>query len=211
MPRPLPRLDLAFAANAAASLGLVRRIEAARVAGRRGDQNRISLTDVELAYELAFLRVFTAWEALLEDVFLRLMCGYERSGVAETLVGGAAPHRTLALAEAAMLHGQQYVLWHNPARVVQRAQSTLINGNFQQVIQSAQARLGQLAAVRHRIAHEQHDASAQFNSVSMAIAGKRYKASRPGRFLRDVSSNPPDRWIDALTAELRSLATQLCT
>lgn len=211
MPRPLPRLDLAFAANAAASLGLVQRIEAARVAGHQGDQNRITLTDVELAYELAYLRVFTAWEALLEDVFLRLMCGYTRGGVAEAMVGGAAPYRTLALAEAAMLHGQQYVLWHKPARVIQRAQTTLANSNFQQVIQSAQARLGQLAAIRHRIAHEQHDASVQFNTVSMAIAGKRYKASRPGRFLRDVSNNPPDRWIDTLAAELESLAAQLCT
>lgn len=211
MPRALPRLDNGFAASAAASLALVQRIEAARVAGQPGNPNRLSVTDVELAYELAYLRVFTAWEALLEDVFIRLMCGYTRGGMAEVLAGGAAPHKTIAIAEAAMLHGNQYVLWHKTAKVVARAQATFVNSNFQQVIQSAQGRLDRLAAIRHRIAHDQHDAAAKFDAASMAIAGKRYRGARPGRFLRDVSNTPPDRWIDVLTGELESWATQLCT
>jgi hypothetical protein len=210
MPRPLPRLDLTFAASARAAISLVQRIEGARVAGRPEDQDRIRLNDVELAYELAYLRVFTAWEVLLEDIFVRLMCGYTRGGAAEALVGRAVPYRKISDAEAAMLHGQQFVLWHNSAKVINRANLTLVTSNFAQVIASAQGRLDQLSAIRHRIAHDQRDAAVNFNAASMSMAGRRYKGSRPGRFLRDISSNPPARWLSELTDQLESLARQLC-
>ncbi|CAN7361084.1 hypothetical protein [Bosea psychrotolerans] len=194
-----------------ASLALVQRLEAA-LALRGQNGLLITLTDVELAYELAYLRVFVAWESFLEEAFLRLMCGYEHSAGQEPLLPGSAYHSKISDAEAALLNGRQYVLWHNVSSVIGRAAGNFRNSRFENILASAQQRLAHFGAIRHRIAHEQKDGAQKFNAATMALAGKRYRAARPGRFLRDAQANaiPQTRWMSQVCAELEALAQQIC-
>ena len=66
-----------------------------------------------LAYEIAFLRVFCEWEALLADATLRMMMGYESVLYSPTFPAGVSKSNTIADAEHALLEGQPYILCHN--------------------------------------------------------------------------------------------------
>lgn len=212
MPRKLPRLDVTLGKQVTAALSLVSRLEVARISSNRDETNKISLMDVEFAYEIAYLRVFLAWEVFLEEALLRFMCGYKYANGQEPLRHGVNYFRRIADAEAYIRGSNRYVLWHNPDTVINRASEFFNNSNYEQVIASDQQRLKHLANIRHRIAHAQKDAAYKFNITTMAISGKRYRASRPGRFLRDwqYGSNPPRRWIGAIFRDLEALAQQIC-
>jgi hypothetical protein len=193
---------------------LIERLERANVfLGQISTQPQIGVVTIELAYELAFLRVFLAWEVFLEDVFLRLLCGYARSGGAlEPLAAGQNYRRTLADAEIAVLQGRAYKLWHNPTDVVDRAKIFFTGSAFELAIASKQADLGYYAAIRHRIAHAQEHARIQFDLATMQLAARRYRGSRPGRFLRDWKRGTmlPTRHFSAIVDDLAVLAKLIC-
>jgi hypothetical protein len=204
---------LEFSRRISFAISFTERIEQTRIRGGAGAGAILSISDVEFSYELAFLRIFLAWEILLENVLVRLMCGYQHSGGQETLKGGGPYYKTLADAEAAVLGGRLYKLWHNPRHVIERAEAFLTQTRFEAVLKSAEASLARYAAVRHRIAHSQKHTEREFDRATMSLAGKRYQGSRPGRFLRDwvPASNPPRRWISAPSDELKGLAQQICS
>ncbi len=211
MPRSLPRFDLLFRTELLSALALVNRLEVAMAGADRRNPNRIRLQDVELAYELAFVRIFTKWEVVLEQIFLRLMCGFSSNTGQVNLHNGKAYSSTIGRAESDLLNGRSYLLWHNPEHVINRASNTFINSNYEKVLASAENRLKHFAAIRHRVAHAQRDAAAKFDAATMTLSGKRYRASRPGRFLRDwsINANPPERWLPLIASELDSLVAQL--
>lgn len=214
MPRPLPALADDFEREIAQAIDLTSRIEAAQLAlhGLGALRGEIGLTGLEQSYELAYLRTFLAWEVFLESTFYRLLCGYTSLGVQEIRVGGAAYTRTFADAEAAVLGGRGYVLWHNPDHVIARADRFFQPGQYRLVIASATTRVGYFAAIRHRIAHSQDHAKRTFDQVTASLAGRRYRASRPGRFLRDWApgAHPPERWLHVISDEMLGLARQIC-
>ncbi len=214
MPRRLPPLANHFIASAQAAQDLIMRLEAAHVylSGQQA-QHQIGLNALELSYELAYLRIFTAWEEFQEQVFLRRLCGYEdANGYREPLVSGQNYRPTLALAESAYLGGLQYKLWHDPVKIVARVKIFFVASHFATVIGSRQAALGEFAAVRHRVAHSQKHARSEFDAATMSIAARRYSASRPRRFLRDWKNTiyPRKRWIASIADDLGALARQIC-
>lgn len=220
MPRQIPRFDQRLAIQAQLAIGLVRAGERARALGGAIAKQEWTISRLEWLHELAYLRVFAAWEMTLEAVFCRSLCGYVSNVGQETLVAGLVPggghYSTLAAAEAAMLEGQQFKLWHDPTKVITRCQRFFMSGPgypaaIQTTISSDMARLTHFANIRHRIAHDQKDAKAKFDAATVALTGHTYPASRPGRFLRDkdVSTNPPRRWLDVVVLELVSLANQI--
>jgi hypothetical protein len=176
-------------------------------------------TRIEALYELAFMRLFADWESLLEDVFHRCLCGFAPRAGRETLVPGLVPagthFRKVADAEAAVLNGQAYVLWHNPARLIGRCQRFFRSGaaypnTIENVISSNLTRLQHLGAIRHRVVHNQSDARTNFDAACLTIAGRTFPKSRPGKLLREFdASTPPRRWLDVFSAELVGLASQM--
>lgn len=212
MPRALPRYDIEFARSVAFALGYTVRVEQARLGGALAGANRVTLADVEYSYELGFLRIFLSWEELLERTLLRLLCGYRRATGPEPLIAGASYFPNLTAATAAILDGQRYKLWHDPGQVIGRAQRFLDNSSYEAVLDSARGRIELFAMIRHRIVHSQIDAQQRFDGAAMALAARRYRGSRPGRFLRDwtVLAGQQTRWINVAAGELEGLATQLC-
>jgi hypothetical protein len=169
------------------------------------------LARIELLYEFAFLRVFLGWEQYLEKTFLRYLCGYQSTLGVCTPVPGTVPFPTLATDEAALLGARQYVLWHKPSTVITRARQFWSASFHELVVQSNQPRLEYMASVRHRIVHAQDDAIRNFDQATMALAGRRYRGARPGRFLRDwnIGVSPQERWLVTLSNELASLSAQI--
>lgn len=212
MSRRIPHLHLSLAAKMESSVGLLRRIEIARAKANHLDADRIKLHDVELAYELAYLRIFVEWEVFLEKALSRFMCGFEHSGGMEPLKTGLGYARRISDAKNALLNNRDYILWHNPDKVIQHANRILNGSRFEIIIASARVSLENFAAIRHRVAHSQEDAAVKFDRATMVIAGRRYRASRPGRFLRDWNPSVahPQRWLSTIRDDLLSLATQIC-
>jgi hypothetical protein len=212
MPRIIPPLDREFTRQLSLAFEFVARVEAVNMAARQDRRLALSTANVELSYELAFLRIFLAWELFLEDALTRFISGYHHSSGREPLKPGQQYFRSLSLAETAILGGGRYRLWHNPTHVISRAQTYLQNSRYELIIASAQVRIGYFAAIRHRIAHAQKHAAVEFDMTTMMLTGRRYRGSRPGRFLRDrvPSLQPPVRWISAIGSELEGLARQIC-
>jgi hypothetical protein len=173
---------------------------------------RLTLTGLELAYELAYLKVFLLWESFQEQVFFRLLSGFASNGGPEPRLGGAPYVRTLALAEAAVLGGKDFVLWHNPVRVIGRSDRFFepAGSYFRNVILVNSAALTHYAAVRHRVAHSQEHARGAFDTATMAVASRRYPGGSAGKFLRDSDGQAAPKWINVITGELSKVAHQFC-
>jgi hypothetical protein len=213
MARQMPGLEAEFRTRVAEAIRLAQIGEVARAESVVGSDTRKNLhhSRIELLYELAYLRIFSAWEAFLEQTFFRYLCGYtSRAGTAIALAGTSFS-TTLGAAELRVLSGRDYVLWHSPSKVVQRSQRFFQSCPLEIVLQSNISRLEALASIRHRITHSQNDARKKFDTATMSLAGKRYRGSRPGAFLRDydVSLTPQVRWLEELGHELMSLAIQI--
>lgn len=212
MPRRMPPYSATLGIKVREAIALGRAGDLVAATNRTGSQLRKEwpVGRLEFLYELAYLRIFVEWERFLEDTFLRYLCGYVSvRGQCRPAAGQA--FRNLGLAEAAMLGGRPFALWHDPVRVVTRSQRFFNNGFHEIVISSHSSRLEHLSAIRHRIVHDQFDARQKFDAAAMNLVGRRYLASRPGRLLRDwdPTAIPPRRWLETFGAELIALANQI--
>ena len=213
MPQLTPSLEAEFRTRVTAAIRLAEIGEVARFEAAAGSQSRRNLhpARIELLYELAYLRIFVSWEAFLEQVFLRYLCGHVSARGPVVLATGISAIRTIADAEAAVLGNRRFVLWHDPQKVIARSKRFFTKCPIETIVLSNATRLEHLASVRHRITHSQKDARRRFDKATMLIAGKRYRGARPGSFLRDVDTTgtPPQQWIKQLGAELQGLAKQI--
>jgi hypothetical protein len=174
-----------------------------------GQPASISITLIELTYELIFLRIFGFWESFLEQTFVRLMCGYSITGGPEPLLTGQSYSATLSDAYSRLLGTQHYVAWYVPSDMVGRCRRFFDGGNFELVIASATQILQDQSTTRHQIAHVQAHATIKFDDMSMRLVGKRYPGSRPGRFLRSNRAGTNQSWLEHFSAQLKGLSIQI--
>jgi hypothetical protein len=208
MPRPLPAFGTSFCAHVDRMLDVCVSIENARLLSGAAEPIRRELNHVRLAhlYEAVYLRIFSLWEVFLEETCVRYMLGYQSpTHSPRVLIGGIA---TISDAKSHLYGGRDYILWHNPTTVVSRVQTRLDASPIETVISSSTTILKDMAAVRHRIAHDSLDARSRFDSATMQLAGRRYPGGRPGRFLRDTVP-AGQRWLPELGARLKGLAMQM--
>jgi len=212
----MPRFDRALSNQAQLAAAIVRAGEITHVSGGPALRKEWSIIRLESLYELAYLKVFAAWEMYLEAIFYRSLCGYVSTAGQESLVRGPF-FPDLAAAESAVLAGRSYVLWHNPQHVIDRCRQYFKSGVpgcpciQETTISSNLTRLVDLASIRHRIVHDQTDAKRKCDIATLHIAGRTYLSSRPGRFLRDWDRSvaPHRRWLEVTIAELTALIGQI--
>lgn len=160
MPRRMPRFDHLLSTQAQSAIGLVKAGEIVHLSGGPSLRKEWSTVRLEALYELAFLRVFAAWEMCLEAVFYRSLCGYASATGQETMLKGSYFPSLSAAELAALGPKKSYLLWHDPQQVINRCRGYMAAGPCLQetTIASNLARIGQLSATRHRIVHNQNDA-----------------------------------------------------
>jgi hypothetical protein len=209
----MPGLGSTFRAAVATAVGLAEAGEIIRaLSAPRGRVHReLPLSRLEALHEMAYLRIFVQWETFIEATFLRMMCGYESSLYAPQFVFGKNRQSTLRDAQSALFGSKDFLLWHNPRLVRDRARDWFTLAPHELVAVSNFTRLEWFAAVRHRIAHGSTDARHKLDLATIGLCGRRYSASSAGRFLRDwdTSVSPPQRWLHSIGDELGNLAVQI--
>lgn len=181
-----------------------------------------SVPRLEALYELAFLRAFLAWEEFLETTFYRCLCGHvPRNGMVSSLgtITLARSYHRIVDAEAAVLSSSpgsikkplHYVAWYKCSSVLVRCQTHITNGHHEATILSHQPRLECYGEIRHRIVHHQKHAKTNFDMATGSLAGKSYRGSRPGAFLRDwdLAATPNRTWLETILYEFANLASQI--
>lgn len=177
---------------------------------RRG----FSFRQIEAMYELAYLRIFAAWEVFLEESFLRLMCGFVGGGHIHPTIAPAP--KTIQHARIALLGGRRFKPWHDPMVVVNRTQAFFspvpgVDVPHDSVVSSALVLLKDYSDVRHHIAHLTDDTCTKYHAATMRLCGARF-GRRAGRFLRsehiDAATAIRSRWLDRISIDLKALASQ---
>lgn len=212
----MPPLAAGFAIDTSSWVDLARVGEVVLIAASTNPTVRKELRParLEALYELAFLRMFLSWETYLEETLTRLICGYSLGTPGRTLSGDPftlinAPFATLGAASAAILGGNPFVSWADPDKVIARSRRYVTDGPHETILTSARVNLGWYTDVRNRIAHPSESARRKFDLATMGVAGKRYPASSPGRFLRDRDPTTAERRLVLITRELTGLAGQI--
>jgi hypothetical protein len=152
--------------------------------------------------------VFCEWEALLADATLRMMMGYASPLYTPAFPAGGTRAVSLAVAQQQLFDGQAYLLWHSPTRNKVRVSRWLYQSPVETVMDTAQAWLEQVAAIRHHVAHRSPDSRQKLDAATMSLAGVRVRGGNAGEFLR---ANAPAgvHWLDQLVTDMEGLALQL--
>lgn len=165
-------------------------------------------------YEAAYLLAFSAWENLLEQSFLRFLCGYiPSSGLAPTPTTTWLRPISVSAATVLILGGRSFRLWHNPRDVISRARGYFVSGPHETVLNSALADIEDFAAIRHYVAHRNDDTRQKFQTAAIRLSGSRVLGARAGRLLRSETMDPVTMtkvtWLERICADLERYARQI--
>ena len=161
---------------------------------------------------MAYLRIFIAWEDLLEETFLRFLCGYVTPTYTPQFIPPRSSYSSIAAAQVALYSCADFLLWHNPDKAITRCGRWFVSGLHTRVVSSQRADVEALAKVRHRIAHGSTQVKQEMHAASLHLAGRRYPGASAGRFLRDWKADDPlvrERRLRVVANQLTGLARQL--
>jgi hypothetical protein len=204
--KPIAALDAAFSQSVDESLKIIASTEVLWLTAPPASEIRkqLKVPQLEALYEAVYLRVWTAWEAFVEDVLVRFMSGYETVTYRPTLTPACPRSVTIKGARVVLYGTRRYILWHDPVRSADRISTYVTGSPLEAIIRAQQARLEIFAAIRHRIAHGSDDARANFNAAALKLASSQY-GGRPGRLLRAADLSDPlnqPKWILRISTEL---------
>ena len=165
---------------------------------------------VDLIFELGFLKIFIAWEQFLENTFVRYMCG------ASSLLG-KKPIRIISArylddALGAICGERPYADWASVDIVVERANRFFDKGEpYATPLQSAAAELVNMRKVRNHIAHHSNKSREDFNKLLVKSYGFRPQGKTAGRFLRRPLNVHGTQRIQEYAKTLESLAQMIAS
>lgn len=163
---------------------------------------------VDLIFELAFLKIFIAWEQFLEDTFARYMCG--ASSLSGKKPTRNATARYLDHALSIIYGGQPYADWTSVDIVVDRANRFFDKGEpYTTPLQSATKELRDMRRIRNHIAHHSNKSREDFNKLLVSIYGFRPQGMTAGRFLRRHLNAHGKQRIQEYAETLESLARMI--
>ena len=174
-----------------------------------GIRRELTSARMELLYEMSYLRLFSAWEGFVEETLLRMLCDYRSRLYTPSFQPGITRFTDLAAARASLFRGRPYLLWYDPDDIQKRCRHYLTGSPQESVATSNKARLQWFAAIRHGIAHNAPDAMGKVDTASMALAGRRFPGSRPGKLLAAPDPSTNLRFLYSIAAEFRNLSLQI--
>jgi hypothetical protein len=208
--KTIAALDEAFSKNVRESLKIIASTEALWLTSPPTSDIRkqLKVPQLEALYEAVYLRIFSSWEAFIEDVLTRFMSGYRTTAYGPLPAPTCPPSQTIKAARAILYGNNNYMLWHDPNRSANRISKYVTGSPLETTLRSQQARLEVFAAIRHRIAHSSDDARVKFDAAATTLAGSQY-GGRPGRLLRAADLSDPlnqSKWILRISTELVAAA-----
>lgn len=163
---------------------------------------------VDLIFELAFLKIFIAWEQFLENTFIRYMCG-------ASSLSGEKPRRIVSVRflddALRVIYGNRlYADWTSVDVIINRANSFFDNGEpYATPLQSAAVELTSMKRIRNHIVHHSKKSREDFGKVFANIYGFRPQGMSAGRFLRQRIDAYSDKCIKGYTKTLELLAEMI--
>lgn len=138
---------------------------------------------VEMITELAFLRVFIAWENFLEDSFIRYLVGAKSPS-------GYIPNRFVNPANMEIakniISGERrvYIRWNSAGEVIARSEIYFKGGEpYGNVLRGATTDLNEMNVIRNRITHMSAISKAKFSNFVRRRFGHGKRGMTPGRLL----------------------------
>jgi hypothetical protein len=138
--------------------------------------------DAEEMVSHCLLKLALAWEAFVEEAFLKYMCGAPSAAARRpTLIN--AHQTSTAAAYTTLLGSNRYLSWSR-LELDQRAKQHFAGGvPFSPTAAAAATTLDELVAVRNRIAHRSEYAKEKFRTVVRDQLSYFPRGMTPGRFL----------------------------
>jgi len=163
---------------------------------------------IDLIFELAFLKIFIAWECFLENTFIRFMCGASSlSGEKPTRIVFV---RHLGQALKVICGDRPYADWVSVDIVVERANRFFDNGEpYATPLQSAAVELANIRRIRNHIVHHSNKSKEDFNGLLVSIYGFRPQGMTAGRFLRRHLNIHGEQRIQEYANTLQSIAKMI--
>jgi len=170
------KTDITFTAD------ILKELRNYRIEIRPGRHVYLDNRKIELYVCLYFLKIQLSWEAFLESIFVRYLCGYPSpSGVSPKLLISRQTCITNAL--QTILEGKNYLSW-SPDETISRSQKYFDMGEpFSTAISTAKHELKNLHIIRNRIAHRSEYAQQNFRNLVRGEIGFNPRGMTPGRFL----------------------------
>jgi hypothetical protein len=145
---------------------------------------------LEIIVEMAFLRIFVAWESFLEESFIRYAAGAASpSGYTpRTLIHPRSIGHALDLVSS----GRDYVTWNSASEVIGRSALYFEGGEpYRSALEPTLIELDEMNTIRNRIAHKSMKSKSKFNAFVRRKFGHGVHGMTPGRFLLTSPPNPP--------------------
>lgn len=164
-------------------------------------------TEQAVLVESAFLRLFVAWEAFLEETFVNYMLG-EKSLQGNILQRYVSP-RDLDHAHSMVVGGMRYADWSTPD-VVRKLAKLFFDGGepYETVLAQIHTDLLDLKTVRNAAAHLSSATSAQLDAVATRVLMSPATGMTVARFV--LHSNPKsatgESMIQTYSATLQTAA-----
>lgn len=175
---------------------------------RSGTFRNLGRRTVYLIMELAFLRIFLAWEDFLEQSFVRYMCGgMTASGFRPQLY----VHPPSLEHAHDILRGQRpFVEWSNGGDVLQRARLFFKNGYpYDPAIAGALEELDDMRILRNGIAHRSTTAIKAFEDLARKLLGHRPRGLVPGLLLASVHSRSGHTYLRHYSEVVKAVVAQI--
>jgi len=117
-----------------------------------------------LLYEAIFLRLFRAYENLLENVFISYLTGEQTIGGVQVNSHVIPINRDHA--RALVTSSQPFLDWTSPQTIIKRAETYIIGGEpIRTAIAASQSHLQQAKKIRNHIAHNSTESAKDFNTI----------------------------------------------
>ena len=117
-----------------------------------------------LLYEAIFLRLYRAYENLLENVFISYLTGEQTIGGVQ--INSHVRPVSRDHARALVTSSQPFLDWTSPQVVIKRAETYIVSGEpVRAAIAGSQSHLLQAKKIRNHIAHNSTESAKEFNSI----------------------------------------------
>jgi hypothetical protein len=203
VPRPATTLSDNYAAR-------LRTFERARQKLERMlTEGHITRHDVTLFYEGIFLRTVTAFEGLMEDLFVGLLAGGITPG---RKVRPRVTFQSHAVARDVMLGGRAYVDWLPYHFTNKRADAFFRGGYpFCNLDNNDKKELERIILVRNAVAHQSRSARRKFEDEVIGTTPLLSKERTPAGYLRSVFRVAPAQTrYEEIASTCAMLSRKLC-
>lgn len=165
-----------------------------------------------LLYEAIFLRIYRAYENLVENIFISYLSGEKTNG--GTQITTYLRPKDRVHARAMITSSQPFLDWTTPRTVIQRAETYIEGDNpIKIAISSSLTHLVSAKKIRNHIAHNSPESMAEFNKVVLDFL-QTFPLTQPssGEFLSKIPTKGPSKNKEILSfymEHLESTATAL--